>query len=162
VLGVHARDNSFGLQTIVRLQAPSGDGTAVHDLVWFATGEVRVTTDPIAVDAWTAAQNRHARAQDRWLHVDGLARRARYDRDMDPGDRALVVQDANASLDELKAAESGLVATREPASNAVRGICPGDLVDLVGTVKRQDVSARTGRVETVVTRCVLRWIPEFT
>ena len=161
VLGVHARDNSFGLQTIVRLQAAGRDGTCVHDLVWFATGEVRVTTDEVAVAAWTAAQNRHAHAQDHWLHIDGLARRARYDRDMDPGDRALLVQDASAALDELKAAESGLVSTREPASNAVRGICPGDLVELAGTVKRHDVSARTERVETVVTRCVLRWIPEF-
>ena len=161
VLGVQARDNSFGLQTIVRLQAAGRDGTCVHDLVWFATGEVRVTTDEVAVAAWTAAQNRHAHAQDHWLHIDGLARRARYDRDMDPGDRALLVQDASAALDELKAAESGLVSTREPASNAVRGICPGDLVELAGTVKRHDVSARTERVETVVTRCVLRWIPEF-
>jgi len=161
VLGVHARDNSFGLQTIVRLQAPSRDGTAVHDLVWFATGEVRVTTDEAAVAAWTAAQNRHARAQDHWLRMDGIARQARYNRDMDPEDRTAIIQDASAGLDEMRAAEAELVRTREPASNAVRGICPGDLVELAGTVKRQDVSTRTGRVETVVTRCALRWIPEF-
>ena len=160
VLGVHARDGSFGLQTIVRFQALGQDGTFVHDGVWFATGEVRVTVDEAAAAAWTAAQNRHARAQDGWLHADGIARRSRYDRDVDPHDRATIAQNASSALLELQAAEAELVATRESASTATRGICPGDLIDITGTVKRCDVSMRTERIETIVTRCSLRWVPE--
>ena len=43
--------------------------------------------------------------------------------------------------------------------NATRPVQPGDLVEVTGSVKKQEVS-KFGRPQTVLTRCSLRYLPE--
>ncbi len=137
VLGVYSIDGQFGLTTIIRMQALSADGVSCHDLVWFCSGTCTGVVDQEALDAERVA----GKALD-------AARAAPSDSYSDAWSAA------------IDAANTTWWATRTAAEKAIRDIAVGDLVLVTGTVKKQEVSKKTTRPETVLSRCALTLVVE--
>lgn len=144
VLGVYTTEGMYGLTTILRMQVPRDDAS-VHDVVWFASGDVQVVTDEGAVAAERAA---HAT-----LEAAYVARSALYGTDY-------TEEQMDAAMARIKEAADAHTEAEHAARNAVRTVKAGDLLALTGTVKRQEGSKRTDRKETTLTRCTVKLIRE--
>jgi hypothetical protein len=142
VLGLHVFDGAYGTTTIVRLQHALGD-VAVADCVWFASGQIpTVVLDAPAIAAKADAHNAWEAAKTNTFTAQNAA-------------VAGCEQAEAAAWDALRDAS-------EAAEGAVREIVVGDLVDVTGSVKKHEVSRKTGREQTVLTRCGLTLVPETT
>lgn len=149
VLGVHAVDGQFGVTTIVRMQTPAADGASVHDIVWFASGTVSVTLLSETIEARKVAfEQAESACTD--------ARRAfdAYDEEANDMDLWTTLRDA------YYAAQDALSAAKKALNEETRSVAAGDLVQVTGSVKRQEVSKRTQRPETTLTRCTLTLVRE--
>lgn len=167
VLGVHTFEGDYGLTTIVRMQATK-DETSVHDLVWFASGEVQVVVDAKAIQESVEAFNAEAKASGahhaaqsaeytaywEW-HGKQEAGAPRTRTDWEASDGAAMRRASLALGAVLVAASKARTAAEENAKDAKRSIKAGDAVWLSGGVKRQEVSKKTQRPETTMTRCAL-------
>lgn len=155
VIGVHNYDGDYGLVTILRFQVASATEGHVHDCVWFASGFVNVVTKPEALaakvtaeQAWEPARNALAAAQD-----------AVYTASWDFDKKADLVQ-LKAEVERLKIlADAAWAVVREiDVTDASRPIAVGDLVELGGTVKKHQLSDRSKRQETHLSRCTVKLI----
>lgn len=161
VIGVHAIDGNYGLTTIVRMQATAADGASVHDLVWFASGSVVVLVSPENVATKVAAYNAMQAARSAHHAASGACLTAFYGdseglswEDYRKKHDATYAPDAEAARSAVSAAEAAYQDAEQLLGE--RPVAVGDLVDVAGTVKKQHVSDRTKRHETVLTRCSLR------
>jgi hypothetical protein len=153
VLGVYTTEGAYGLTTILRMQVPCND-TTVHDVVWFASGDVQVVVNPDALAEESTTHAEQSAAYAAWQ----AARNVEYDAE---GTAKDVAKAGSAkTYDAWRAACARHEAAQAEARNAVRTVKAGDLVSLTGTVKRQEVSKRTTRKETTLTRCTVALLPE--
>jgi hypothetical protein len=135
------------------MQVPCND-TTVHDVVWFASGDVQVVVNPDALAEESTTHAEQSAAYAAWQ----AARNVEYDAE---GTAKDVAKAGSAkTYDAWRAACARHEAAQAEARNAVRTVKAGDLVSLTGTVKRQEVSKRTTRKETTLTRCTVALLPE--
>lgn len=156
VLGVHNYDGDYGLVTILRFQVPSATEGHVHDVVWFASGEVRVVTDPEALAAKVAAEAVWQPARNALSAAQEAVYTASWGGEATVGLPAL-----RAEVERLKLlADAAWAVVRDiDVEHASRVIAVGDLVELGGTVKKHQLSERSKRQETHLSRCTVKLLP---
>jgi hypothetical protein len=137
VLGVHTFEGNYGPTTVVRLQAAADEGK-VHDVVWFASGgDIQVV-----------------------LNAQALKEHAAADRAWRAGQSELWLRNDAETTAKAKGLRALCEEARERAEGAVRSVKAGDLVDMAGTVKKLEASRKTGRMQSVMSRCSLTLVHE--
>lgn len=164
VLGVYEHNGDYGLTTIVRLQFPGSDAH-VCDAVWFASGRAMVVVDPAAVQAQADTQAAVYRANTEYDRVQNELHTGWHAFcEANPDSPITWSEYHDARVEEhklrVKAAADASRAAYDAQRDAAelvgtRAVEVGDLVDVGGTIKKVEVSSRTKRTETHLTRCSL-------